>query len=390
MACLNESDLQGYLEESGPTPLRLMVESHLVSCARCRAAFDRAVATHQRVNVWLSELSSPAEDIVVNTNSALAALRSRIFTPVAPVVTVTAEDHLARLLAPDTEIPWYRSISENVREFIHPEKLPPLELTSRPVEVKDIWGKGTSPKALASSVLLQGAAVAALFFLVTTPAVKKAIQTAVLMEPPPPPKPVQPKPNQGGGGGSRSPLPPVKAELPKPAPKQFVPPLVTIEHPALVMDASLIAPPDAWAAPTGAIGNPLGQIGGGGGFGSGGGIGNGKGNGIGNGNGSGAGGGNGGGVYSVGNGTTAPSVLTKVDPEYSEEARKAKYSGSVMLSIVVNTDGKAEQIQVVKSLGMGLDEKAIEAVQKWRFLPGKNKGVPVKVKAQIEVNFRLL
>lgn len=302
---------------------------------------------------------------------------------------VEADDHLNRLLAPDTEIPWYKSIVENIREMMHPEKLPPLEITSKPVEVKDIWGKGTSPKALLSSVLFQGAVVAALFFLVTTPVVKKAITSVVLTEPPPPPKAV-PKPNQGGGGGSRSPLPPVKAQLPKPAPKQFVPPLVTIEHPALVMDASLIAPPDAWAAPTGAIGNPLGQIGGGGGFGSGGGIGNGKGNGIGNGNGSGAGGGNGGGVYSVGNGTTPPSVLSKVDPEYSEEARKAKYSGSVMLSIVVNTDGKAEQIQVVKSLGMGLDEKAIEAVQKWRFLPGKNKGVPVKVRAQIEVNFRLL
>ncbi len=387
MACLNESDLQGYLEESGPTPLRLMVESHLVSCPRCRAAFDRAVATHQRVNVWLSELSSPAEDATVNIGSALAALRSRIATP---ITVVTAEDHLARLLAPDTEIPWYKSIFENIREFVHPEKLPPLEITSRPVEVKDIWGKGTSPKALASSVFLQAAVVAALFFLVTNPVIKKKLIDTALVAPPPPPKPVTPKPNQGGGGGARSPLPPVKAELPKPAPKQFVPPLVTIQHPALVMDASLIAPPDAWAAPTGAIGNPLGQIGGGGGFGSGGGIGNGRGNGIGNGNGSGAGGGNGGGVYSVGNGTTPPTVLSKVDPEYSEEARKAKYSGSVMLSIVVNTDGKAEQIQVVKSLGMGLDEKAIEAVQKWRFLPGKNKGVPVKVKAQIEVNFRLL
>jgi TonB family protein len=387
MACLNESDLQGYLEESGPTPLRLMVESHLVSCARCRAAFDRAVATHQRVNAWLSELSSPAEDIAVNAGSALAALRSRIASPVA---ALTAEDHLARLLAPDTEIPWYKSIFENVREFIHPEKLPPLELTSKPVAVKDIWGKGTSRRALASSVLFQGALVAALMLVGTNKTVQKAITNVVLMEPTPPPKPVQAKPNQGGGGGSRSPLPPLKAELPKPAPKQFVPPLVTIEHPALVMDASLIAPPDAWAAPTGAIGNPLGQIGGGGGFGSGGGIGNGRGNGIGNGNGSGAGGGNGGGVYSVGNGTTRPEVISKVDPEYSEEARKAKYSGSVMLSIVVNTDGKAEQIQVIKSLGMGLDEKAIEAVQKWRFLPGKNKGVPVKVKAQIEVNFRLL
>ncbi len=303
---------------------------------------------------------------------------------------VEADDHLSRLLAPDTEIPWYKSIVENVKELISPEKLPPLEITSKPVEVKDIWGKGTSPKALASSVALQAAVVAALFFLVTTPAIKKKLIDTVLMAPPPPPKAVKPLPNQGGGGGARSPLPPVKAELPKPAPKQFVPPLVTIAHPALVMDASLIAPPDAWAAPTGAIGNPLGQIGGGGGFGSGGGIGNGKGNGIGNGNGSGAGGGNGGGVYAVGNGTTAPTVLSKVDPEYSEEARKAKYSGSVMLSIVVNTDGKAEQITVTKSLGMGLDEKAIEAVKQWRFLPGKNKGVPVKVKAQIEVNFRLL
>jgi TonB family protein len=224
----------------------------------------------------------------------------------------------------------------------------------------------------------------------TNPAVQKAVRNVVLIAPPPPPKPVTAKPNQGGGGGARSPLPPVKAELPKPAPKQFVPPLVTIEHPALTMDASLLAPPDAWAAPTGAIGNPLGSIGGGGGFGSGGGIGNGRGSGIGNGNGSGVGGGSGGGVFNVGNGVTSPVLVTKVDPEYSEEARKAKYSGSVTLSIVVNTDGKAEQIAVVKSLGMGLDEKAVEAVQKWRFTPGKNKGVPVKVRATVEVNFRLL
>jgi TonB family protein len=374
MACLNESDLQGYLEESGPTPLRLMVENHMVSCARCRAAFDRAVATHQRVNVWMSELSSPAEDAPIDTRAALATVMARIASPVPS--SITADDHLARLLAPDTEIPWYKSIVQNLRDAIHPEKLPPLELTSKPVAVKDIWGQGTSVRALASSVLFQGALVAALMLLGTNEKVQKAITNVVLMAPTPPPKPVQPKPNQGGGGGSRSPLPALKAQLPKPAPKQFVPPLVTIEHPALVMDASLIAPPDAWAAPTGAIGNPLGQIGGGGGFGSGGGIGNGR--------------GNGGGVYSVGNGITPPSVLTKVDPEYSEEARKAKYSGSVMLSIVVNTDGKAEEIKVVKSLGMGLDEKAIEAVQKWRFVPGKNKGMPVKVRAQIEVNFRLL
>jgi protein TonB len=385
MACLNESDLQGYLEESGPTPLRLMAENHLSSCAGCRAAFDRVVASHQRVNSWLSELSSPADDVEVDVRGALARVMSRI----AGEKLASADDHLARLLPPDTEIPWYRSIVGNIRELIHPEKLPPLELTSRPVAVKDIWGAGTNPKAIASSVLFQGAIVAVLMLLGTNARVQKAITNVVLMAPPPP-RAVTPKANQGGGGGSRSPLPPVKAQLPKPAPKQFVPPLVTIEHPALVMDASLIAPPDAWAAPTGAIGNPLGQIGGGGGVGSGGGIGNGRGNGIGNGNGSGYGNGSGGGAYSVGNGVTPPSVLTKVEPEYSEEARKAKYSGEVMLSIVVNADGKAEDVRVVKSLGMGLDEKAIEAVMKWRFIPGKKSGVPVRVKAQIAVSFRLL
>ncbi len=389
MACLNESDLQGYLEESGPTPLRLTVEGHMVGCAQCRAAFDRVVATHQRVNSWLSELSSPADDLSVSAGSALAAVMARIAAVSAQPVTLSAEDHLARLLAPDTEIPWYKTIYGNIRDLVRPEKLPPLELTSAPVAVKDIWGQGTNPKRVAASVLIHAGVFALLIAIGTNDKVQKALKITPLIAPTVV-KPMEAKPNHGGGGGSRSPLPALKAQLPKPAPKQFVPPLVTIEHPALVMDASLIAPPDAWAAPTGAIGNPLGQIGGGGGFGSGGGIGNGRGTGIGNGNGSGAGGGNGGGVYSVGNGITAPSVISKVDPEYSEEARKAKYSGSVMLSIVVNTEGKAEQIKVVKSLGMGLDEKAIEAVMKWRFYPGKKNGVAVAVRAQIEVNFRLL
>ncbi len=85
-----------------------------------------------------------------------------------------------------------------------------------------------------------------------------------------------------------------------------------------------------------------------------------------------------------------PQFSTRWIPEYSEEARKAKYSGSVMLSIVVNTDGRADDIKVVRSLGMGLDEKAIEAVGRWRFRPGTKDGVPVRVRAQVEVNFRLL
>ena len=280
MSCLNESDFQGYLEESGATPLRQTVESHLVSCAACRSVFDHVVETHSRVNSWLAELASPLDETPVDAIAALDGVLTRIADEPVPA----AEGHLARLLAPDTEIPWYRTITANVRDFIRPEKLPPLELTSKPVAVKDLWGARTSPMALATSLLLQGGVVASLLLVGTNQHVQKAIKTMVLMEPPPVMKPAaQAKP--AGGGGERSPLPALKAELPKPAPRAFTPPVATIEHPVLTMDPSLIAAADAWAAPTGAIGNPLGAIGGGGGFGNGGGLGNGRGRGIGNGNG---------------------------------------------------------------------------------------------------------
>ena len=98
----------------------------------------------------------------------------------------------------------------------------------------------------------------------------------------------------------------------------------------------------------------------------------------------------GGGVFKVGGGVSQPAVIFKVDPEYSEEARKAKYSGMVMLAVIVDVQGHARDIHVVKSLGMGLDEKAIEAVEKWKFKPGMKGGEAVNVRATIEVNFRLL
>jgi len=95
-------------------------------------------------------------------------------------------------------------------------------------------------------------------------------------------------------------------------------------------------------------------------------------------------------VYRVGGGVTAPAVLYKIDPEYSEEARKAKYSGTVVLYIQVDESGHATNMRVVKGIGLGLDEKALEAVNKWRFKPGLKDGKPVVVEAHIEVNFRLL
>ena len=92
----------------------------------------------------------------------------------------------------------------------------------------------------------------------------------------------------------------------------------------------------------------------------------------------------------VGNGVTAPSVLYKREPDYTEEARSAKYQGTVLLGIDVGADGYAYNIRVIRSLGLGLDEKAIEAVSQWRFRPGMRDGQPVTVQATIEINFRLL
>ncbi len=85
-----------------------------------------------------------------------------------------------------------------------------------------------------------------------------------------------------------------------------------------------------------------------------------------------------------------PASSYKVEPEYSEEARKAKFQGTVLLFVVVDEKGNPRDIKILRPLGLGLDQKAVEAVEKWKFSPGKKDGKPVPVQAQIEVNFRLL
>ena len=94
--------------------------------------------------------------------------------------------------------------------------------------------------------------------------------------------------------------------------------------------------------------------------------------------------------HHIGGDVSAPQIVSKIEPEYSEEARKAKYSGSVLLSIIVDENGLPRHIRVMRPLGLGLNEKAVEAVSKWRFLQGRKGGVPVATQAQVEVNFRLL
>ena len=126
---------------------------------------------------------------------------------------------------------------------------------------------------------------------------------------------------------------------------------------------------------------------------SGGGIGNNRGTGVGVGIGAGVGTGSGGGccsgVYTPGHGISAPRALYDPDPDYSEEARKVKLQGRVVLSLIVDATGRPRTVKVARSLGMGLDEKAIEAVETWRFVPGMKDGRPVATRVEVEVNFRL-
>ena len=304
--------------------------------------------------------------------------------------------HLQRLLAPqDLDEPFLKSVAKRINSLIHPPPpLPPLEVTSKPVDPRELKGLtglygGNETKAGITSLLIHVGVIALLLFIGSLKPVQMAVkQVVTLVAPPPPLKPIEHK--GGGGGGARQPEV-KKAELPKPVPRQFTPPRVDpvqtkLEVPSSLLDVPTNVDPTAVGALTGLTALN--------GFGSGGGIGNGKGGGIGNGNGPGAGngsgGGTGGGVYRPGAGITNPVPIYKPEPQYSEEARKAKWQGSVLLSLVVDETGKTQQIKVVRPLGLGLDEKAIEAVSQWRFTPGKKDGKPVAVAAQIEVTFRLL
>jgi TonB family protein len=94
-------------------------------------------------------------------------------------------------------------------------------------------------------------------------------------------------------------------------------------------------------------------------------------------------------VLRVGKGVLPPRVISKVDPSYSKLAMAAWYSGTVVVQIVVGSGGVPRDFRILRSLGLGLDEKALEAVKQWGFQPGTKEGQPVNVLATIEVNFRM-
>ncbi len=278
----------------------------------------------------------------------------------------------ARLARLESSLSHFRSSVRNLKE---------TPMTTR-------MYSGNETMAGFTSLLIHGGVVALLLLLGTSKTVQRMMKESVTLIAPSL-KPYEATHAGGGGGGGRSPLEASKGKAPKSAPRVFTPPRVDPTDSKLPMVPTIIGEVPNINATN--YGDPLGKMGTpSNGTGFGGGIGSGNGNGVGSGKGVGSGGGFGGGVYSIGGGVSSPSIIHKVEPEYSEEARKAKWQGTVQLSVVVDEFGHPRDIKVAQSLGLGLDQKAIEAVQQWLFKPGMKDGKAVAVFATIQVTFHLL
>lgn len=208
----------------------------------------------------------------------------------------------------------------------------------------------------------------------------------------------------GGGGGLRNPLPPARAQRRGPERRRVsVPPVVEAVTPAPTPIARTPEPPPQLNAPVvpaaadareqqGVIerGDEIATSQGPGtNGGAGTGEGTGSGEGAGAGIGDGLGGGTGGGPYRPGSGIAPPRLLREVKAVYTEEARRRGLTGGVLLEIVVRRDGSVGNVSVIRALGAGLEERAIEAVRQWRFAPARRLGAVVDVIVEVAVEFTL-
>ena len=193
-------------------------------------------------------------------------------------------------------------------------------------------------------------------------------------------------PQMGGGGGGRPKAATKSVEVPKPKPQVLPFPDPTPDEPEPLYEPVIETAPQIVAQ----VGNEfsIGEVSGP--PGSGGLGGSGRGGGSGDGFGRGTGPGVGDGVYGLGGGVKAPVPIFQPLPLYTEEARKARLEGIVLLQAIIRKDGSVDSFKVIRGLGYGLDESAINTIAtKWRFKPGSLNGQPVDVQANIEVSFRL-
>jgi len=298
---------------------------------------------------------------------------------------------------------------QNVRDVISPRKMAPLKTTSTPVAVPEIWSKNTQFTRVQALSLAFHVVVIVLIIIPfwselmspgTTQA-KTMVVTPLDITSPYLPKlpPGAKKAGGGGGGGAHELLPASKGKLPKFSLTQIVPPKVKPpDNPKFAATPTVLGMPDMklaspnmsnWGDPMSKVTNDSN------GPGSGNGIGSGNGTGIGSGSGGGVGpgegGGAGGGIFNAGTGGYGiPACIYCPQAQFSDEAVKAKYQGTVLLQAIITPDGRATEIRVLKGLGLGLDEKAVEAVRTWRFKPaaGPN-GKPAPVRQTIGVTLHL-
>lgn len=290
---------------------------------------------------------------------------------------------------------------QNLRDLISPPKLPPLKTTSRPIPVPEIWSKNTQfSRVQALSLVFHVVAIALLVLipllipeLISPPPTKASAVDLGTIEDISPylPKLAPAKERAGGGGGQHDQAPVNKGRMPKFSWTQIARPMVRPpEHPQIAMTPTVLGNPDikmpnlnlpTWGDPTGKASNDS--------------MGQGRGTGVGSGNGAGLGPGEGwntgGGAPNAGSGGYGyPKCLYCPRPDYTDEAMKVKIQGAVLLMVTITKDGRVTDIHIVKGLGFGLDEKAIEIVRTWRLQPAAGPdGRPAAVRTPIEADFHL-
>ncbi|MGA9586401.1 MAG: energy transducer TonB [Terracidiphilus sp.] len=260
-----------------------------------------------------------------------------------------------------------------------------------------------SPKSRVISAFIHAGLIGLVLWLgmhiqtVVAPATTLTHVDFKLYAPAPPPKilPVAAKMGGGGGGGAHRPIEPTRGRAPEVAKVQMnAPQLLRLDHPKLAVEPTtpIKIPDDPKMLNLGATDSPqikLVSQGSGSGSGFGHGLGGGLGAGRGIGSGPGSGGGYGGGLMSVGGGVSAPAVIYSVQPEFSDQARQSNFQGTVGLQLIVDANGNPQNIRVSRHLGMGLDEKAIDAVRQYKFRPAMYQGHPVAVQIVVDVEFHL-
>jgi protein TonB len=310
------------------------------------------------------------------------------------------------LLLADTFEPLWKSLFHGCGEFFFPKSLPPLKLESKPIPVRVIWGFYNYKKngvlgSTAAHLLVLGLIIGGTAITMRRPvpsASKPQNRTALIFPDDYPLTPAKTQAGGGGGGGDGDVLQASVGRLPRSSMQQITTPAAVLRNqsPKLVAEATVIVPPDIKIVMNNMpdLGDPKSSATiPSNGPGARGGIGNGSDGGDGPGHGRGVGpgdeAGRGGYAFRMGKGVTPPRVIYETDPEFSEEARKAKYQGNCVLALIVDASGRPTKIRVLNALGMGLDEKAIESVKNWKFEPGKKDGRDVAVEIAVEVDFHL-